>query len=263
MNKHLSKKDTQMATWKKDYKKCSWWFTIKKMQTKTKIRRYHLTPVRITNITNITKIGNNQYWQECSDKGSLLHCWWECSSYFHCFIRKFLDLGECWGFSKVVRVHVKHAPNVDLIPDLHNFLSFIRYRPRGLAPEHHLEKGAGSTESFGPSIELLTYLTEYTQEWHLTPSIIWEAPPPNFYLLSSEFSLFPFLLMLLLPIWQLEIICTLFWCIKDYILFWPWPSQWQCQQHLTQHVEWCLRSRTQSLMTIKAGTLPLSNPKAL
>jgi hypothetical protein len=44
------------------------------MQIKTTLR-FHLTPVRIAIISNTT---TNRCWQRCSEKGILLHCWWEC-----------------------------------------------------------------------------------------------------------------------------------------------------------------------------------------
>jgi hypothetical protein len=47
---------------------------IKAMQIKTTLR-FHLIPVRITIIKNTT---NNRCWQECGEKGTLIHCWWEC-----------------------------------------------------------------------------------------------------------------------------------------------------------------------------------------
>jgi hypothetical protein len=37
--------------------------------------RFHLTPVRIVIISNTT---NNRFWWGCREKGTLLHCWWEC-----------------------------------------------------------------------------------------------------------------------------------------------------------------------------------------
>jgi hypothetical protein len=45
------------------------------MQIKTTLR-FHLTPLRIAIIKDTT---NNKCWQGCGQKGTFIHCWWECN----------------------------------------------------------------------------------------------------------------------------------------------------------------------------------------
>ena len=72
LNKEFLPEEYRMA--EKYLKKCSASLIIREMQIKTTLR-FHLTPARMAKIKNS---GDSRCWRGYGERGTLLHCWWNC-----------------------------------------------------------------------------------------------------------------------------------------------------------------------------------------
>ena len=89
---------------KKHMKRCSTSLIIRELHTKT-ILKYYLTLVRMA---IIKKSMDNKCWSGCGEKGTLLHCWWECKLAQPLW-------RKVWRFLKKLEIELPYNPAIPLL----------------------------------------------------------------------------------------------------------------------------------------------------
>jgi hypothetical protein len=88
----------------KHLKKCSTSLVIREMQIKMTLR-FHIIPIRIA---KIKYSGNNTCWRRCGERGTLLHCWWDCK-----LVQPFWK--SIWRLLRKLKIDIPEDPAIPLL----------------------------------------------------------------------------------------------------------------------------------------------------
>ena len=85
--------------------RCSTSLIIREMQIETTVKFHHHQKVRVAIIKKST---SNKCWRGCREKGTLLHCWWECK-----LVQPLWK--TIWRFLRKLKIESPYDPAIPLL----------------------------------------------------------------------------------------------------------------------------------------------------